>query len=99
MDDYAPVSYHYDDGMDVLYVWVRQPEEVVCVEPEDGIAIRFDANSDEWVGYTIVDCRRRFAGRSPAEIALPIVPQFSLEPLKRVLTGKWEAPIRELQAA
>jgi hypothetical protein len=83
--------------MDVLYVWLRQPAEVVCVEPEDGIAIRFDANTDEWVGYTIVDCRRRFAGQSPARITLPIVPPFALEPLRRVLATGEKAAGRELQ--
>ncbi|HIE50276.1 MAG TPA: hypothetical protein EYP85_00830 [Armatimonadetes bacterium] len=82
------VSYHYDAGMDGLYVWLRQPPAVVCVEPEDGIAIRIDACTDEFVGYTIVDFCRRFPDRNPAEIRIPLAPQFALAPICAILAGE-----------
>ncbi|MBM3235262.1 DUF2283 domain-containing protein [Candidatus Poribacteria bacterium] len=84
------LKYHYDEEMDILAVWIRQPAEVVCVEPEDGIVLRIDANTDEFVGYTILDFRKRFAKREIElrelkKITLPLVPKYALTPIYTAL--------------
>ena len=83
--DKKPLNSHYDSEMDIFAVWLRQPDEVVCVEPEEGIVLRIDANTDEFVGYTILDFYRRFANQSPQLITLPLVPEFALFPLRDTL--------------
>ena len=81
---------HYDEEMDILAVWIRQPAEVVCLEPEEGIILRIDANTDEFVGYTILDFRKRFAKhamelREWQQMTLPLVPKDALAPIYTVL--------------
>jgi hypothetical protein len=83
--DKVPLNAHYDAEMDIFSAWVRQPTEVFCVEPVEGIVLRLDANTDELVGYTVLDCRKRFAGLAPEEVTLPLVPAFALLPLKAQL--------------
>ena len=79
--DQVPLSTHYDADMDIFSAWSRQPAEVVCVEPSEGIILRMDANTDEFVGYTILDVGRRFAGKSPGDVTVPLVPKAALRPL------------------
>ena len=86
-----PLSVHYDAEMDIFSAWWRQPDEVVCVEPVEGVVLRTDANTDEFVGYTILDCRRRFAGLRPEEISLPLIPSGALLPLRAHLRVLGEA--------
>jgi hypothetical protein len=81
-----PLNVHYDSEMDIFSAWWRQPGEVVCTEPVEGIVLRADANTDEFVGYTIIDCRRRFAGMNPANVTLPLVPVEALRPLRAHLS-------------
>ena len=83
--DKVPLNVHYDAEMDIFSAWTRQPAEVVCVEPVEGIVLRLDAQTDELVGYTILDCRKRFAGAAPDEVTLPLVPDFALLPLRAQL--------------
>ncbi len=83
--DKVPLNTHYDAEMDIFSAWTRQPTEVVCVEPVEGIVLRLDAQTDEFVGYTILDCRKRFTGMTPDEITLPLVPDLALLPLKTQL--------------
>ena len=82
--DTKTLKYHYDEEMDILAVWIRQPTEVVCMEPEDGIVLRIDANTDEFVGYTILDFRKRFA-KELKKITLPLVPKYALAPIYTAL--------------
>ena len=90
-----PLSVHYDAEMDIFSAWWRQPDEVVCVEPLEGIVLRSDAETDEFVGYTILDCRRRFAGVRPEEISLPMIPSGMLWPVRAHLRGIREDLPRE----
>ena len=88
--DTKTLKYHYDEEMDILAVWIRQPVEVVCIEPQEGIVLRIDANTDEFVGYTILDFRKHFAkhGVEPKarkDITLPLVPKDALIPIYMVL--------------
>ena len=77
-----PLSVHYDAEMDIFSAWWRQPDEVVCAEPVEGVVLRLDANTDEFVGYTVLDCQRRFAGLRVEEVTLPLVPIEALRPLR-----------------
>jgi len=82
------MNHHYDEEMDILSVWICQPDEVVCVEPEEGIVLRIDANTDEFVGYTIIDFRKRFAKigfKKSKEITIPLVPEYALTPIYAAL--------------
>ncbi len=82
------MNYRYDEEMDILAVWIRQPTEVVCMEPEEGIVLRIDANTDEFVSYTILDFRKRFAKiefKKSREITIPLVPEFALTPIYAAL--------------
>ncbi|MBI1987283.1 MAG: hypothetical protein HYS70_02910 [Nitrospinae bacterium] len=63
--DKVPLNVHYDAEMDIFSAWTRQPAEVLCVEPAEGIVLRLDSQTDELVGYTVLDCRKRFAGAAP----------------------------------
>ncbi len=83
--DKIPLNTHYDAEMDIFSAWVTQPEEVVCVEPEEGIVLRLDAHTDELVGYTVLDCRKRFEHSDIGGISLPLVPDNALLPLRTEL--------------
>jgi len=83
--DKVPLNVHYDAEMDIFSAWTRQPAEIVGVGLAEGIVLRLDAQTDELVGYTVLDCRQRFAGMSPDEVTLPLVPDFALLPLSAQL--------------
>ena len=76
---------HYDWDMDVFSAWTRQPREVVCMEPQEGIVLRVDANTDELVGYTILDFRKRYEASALEASTLPAVPPSALLPLRAQL--------------
>ena len=79
MDKDYFIKTHYDEKADVLYVWWAKPEEVICVEPDEGIVLRLDANSDKLVGYTIIGFRRRFSKKSPTDkLTLPLVSESAI---------------------
>src|SRR5687767_11071147 len=80
-----PLESHYDPGSDILTVWSRQPAEVLSVEPVEGIVLRTDAITDEFVGYTVLNCVDRFRGLSPRRLTLPMVPDEWLVPLREHL--------------
>jgi hypothetical protein len=81
----VPISYHYDAEADVFSAWLRQPTEVLSTEVSEGIVIRTDANTDEFVGYTIIDLSRQFSGIRPNELTIPLVPESTLGPLRAQL--------------
>ena len=88
--DTKNLKHHYDEEMDILAVWTQQPAEVVCVEPQEGVVLRIDANTDDFVGYTILDFRKRFVKRGVEskerkEITLPLVPKDALMPIYTTL--------------
>ena len=83
--DKVPLNTHYDADEDIFSAWSRQPAEVLSVEPVEGIVLRLDASSDELVGYTVLDCHKRFENLSPEAVSLPLVPDFALLPLRAQL--------------
>ncbi len=89
--DQIPLNTHYDSEADVFSAWTCQPDEVVCVEPVEGIVLRMDANTDELVGYTIIDFRARFRGADVEAISLPIIGAKALLPLRAQLRMLREA--------
>jgi len=54
---------HYDRDGDVLYVTLKATEDVVCMEPEDGLVLRIDPTTDQIVGITIVGFKARMSKR------------------------------------
>jgi hypothetical protein len=50
----------YDERADVLYLWRGDaPRKAICVDSTEGFLVRFAFDSDEIVGFTILDfCRR-----------------------------------------
>lgn len=79
MDKDHFIKTHYDEKADVLYVWWAKPKEVICVEPDEGIVLRLDANTDKLVGYTIIGFRRRFSKKSPTDkLTLPLVSESAI---------------------
>ena len=83
--DQIPLNTHYDRDMDVFYAWISQPPEVLSVEPEEGIVLRFDARTNDFVGYTVLDFSRRYETSSPDEVSIPSVPKRALIPLRAQL--------------
>lgn len=60
------------------------------IEPVEKIVLRLDAATVELVGYTILDCRKRFGGVLVEQVTLPLVPAAALLPLRahlRFLVG------------
>jgi hypothetical protein len=83
--DTSPLSAHYDAEMDIFSAWSRQPEEVVCVEPSEGIVLRMDPITNELVGYTILDLRKQFERVDPDTASLPFVSESQIAPLRAQL--------------
>lgn len=54
------MSVTYDLQNDVLYLSYGKAREAISEETEDGVWVRRDPDSDEIVGFTLVDFRRRF---------------------------------------
>ncbi|MCK4323524.1 MAG: DUF2283 domain-containing protein [Armatimonadetes bacterium] len=52
---------NYDAVADVLYVSLGLPRAAVCMEPEEGVVLRLDPETDEVIGITIIGARRRLA--------------------------------------
>ena len=53
------MSVTYDLQNDVLYLSYGKPREAISEETEDGVWVRRDPYSDEIVGCTVPDFRRR----------------------------------------
>jgi uncharacterized protein YuzE len=49
----------YDREADVLYISFGPPRPAVGLEPEEGLVLRLDPETDELVGVTIVGARAR----------------------------------------
>ena len=53
------MSVTYDRQNDVLYLSYGKAREAISEETEDGVLVRRDPCSDEIVGFTVLDFRRR----------------------------------------
>jgi len=70
----------YDSTADVLYISFGKPKPAICVEVNDGDLVRVDAYTDEVVGITIIDFKKRYIDScslmSIEETANAIVPKI-----------------------
>ena len=53
------VFLNYDTENDVLYFHFDKPKEAVSKEIADGVFVRVDPNTDEVVGFTILDLSKK----------------------------------------
>jgi uncharacterized protein YuzE len=54
------LSIDYDSTADILYISFGKPKAAICVEVNDGDLVRVDAYTDEVVGITIIDFKKRY---------------------------------------
>lgn len=53
------IALDYDSENDVLYLYFEKVQEAVSREIADGVFVRLDPNTDQVVGVTILDLRKR----------------------------------------
>ena len=49
----------YDEGADVLYISLGEPRPALGVDVGDGLIVRYDEETNEIVGVTIIGLRAR----------------------------------------
>ena len=59
MDATTEPDISYDREADVLYISLGPPRAGVGLEPEEGLVLRLDPETDELVGVTFVGARAR----------------------------------------
>jgi len=80
---YGKLNYRYDEKSDVLYAFIDKPRPAKCIDEQEGIIIRYDINTKEIVGFTIIDyMHRRKDGVLQSvphfkDISLPIYPSLT----------------------
>jgi uncharacterized protein YuzE len=62
---------NYDPQGDVLYCSFGSPREGIGVETEQGMIIRLDPETDDVIGFTIVDFSKRFQKHPGNILMLP----------------------------
>jgi len=67
------LGFSYDDTADVLYLWRGDaPRPAISLTTDEGIVVRFDEDSGELVGFTILNWLQVWALRgTPLEIEVP----------------------------
>lgn len=55
------VVVNYDSAADVLYMSLGPPRPAICMEPEEGVVLRLDPDTDQIIGITIIGARRRLS--------------------------------------
>jgi uncharacterized protein YuzE len=53
------IALDYDNEHDVLYLYFEKVQEAVSREIADGVFVRLDPNTDQVVGVTILDLRKK----------------------------------------
>jgi hypothetical protein len=64
------ISYNYDRLCDILYVSIGLPRPSYGGDISSGIIARYDMNTDELTGVTILDCKMRYLNNDPALLEL-----------------------------
>jgi uncharacterized protein YuzE len=62
----------YDRDADVLYCSFGEPQEAISIEANEGIIVRRNPETNEIVGYTIVNFFKRFADRPNKPVSVPL---------------------------
>ena len=60
LENTSDANWEYDEEADTLYLSVGEPREALSLDVGDGTIIRYDQNSKEVVGITVVGLRERF---------------------------------------
>lgn len=55
----AAVDWDYDEESDVLYLSLGKPKPALGIDIGEGVILRYDANSNEVVGLTLIGLRAR----------------------------------------
>lgn len=77
MDQTKTMTYQYDWQEDILYATLGESREAVCLEEEEGVLIRVDPETDEVVGFTIIDFVERFKRKGEA-LSIDVIPKCVL---------------------
>ena len=67
----------YDQEADVLYVTCGKPEYTAYVEHSDSVILRLDPETEQVVGFTIIDFSQHFAEQE-SNIILPFGVEFQM---------------------
>ncbi|WP_035994646.1 DUF2283 domain-containing protein [Leptolyngbya sp. KIOST-1] len=54
-------NWDYDDEADVLYLSVGEPRPAVGIDIGDGVVLRYDEDTQEVVGLTVIGLRAKLA--------------------------------------
>ena len=68
-----PPNGSYDEEADVLYISLGAPKPALGVDVGDGIIVRYDEETNEIVGVTLIGLR----GKTSRELASPMPVDFS----------------------
>jgi uncharacterized protein YuzE len=62
------LTMQYDAASDVLYCAFGEPRSAIGVESDDqdGVVLRVDPQTDEIVGFTVVNFLKRFTRKRPS---------------------------------
>lgn len=63
---------NYDREADVLYCFLGEPREALSIEKADGVVVRVNPETNELVGFTIIDFFRRFAEHPGEPVSVPL---------------------------
>jgi len=53
------LSWEYDGEADVLYISIEKPEKAVSLDVGEGVIVRYNEQTGEVVGLTIIGVRQR----------------------------------------
>lgn len=65
------ISISYDKDVDTMYLSFGNPTNAVSEEIENGIFARFDPDTEELLGFTVINFLKKF-GLQPKEISIPV---------------------------
>ena len=71
------MTYQYDWQEDILYATFGASKEAICLEEDEGVLIRVDPETDEVVGFTIIDFVERFKRKAEA-LSIDVIPKCVL---------------------
>jgi uncharacterized protein YuzE len=81
------LKFLYDEGTDILYVSLGHPEYTDYAEVNDDLILRFDPETKDIVGFTIIDFLAHFSQREP-RLRIPLEASFhSLGDAKELVTA------------
>ena len=74
-------SFRYDKANDVLYLSVGPPRPSYGEDLRDGIVARYDMDTDEMTGVTVLGFKRRVLSKDPSLLDIPMSFDFHSVPL------------------